>query len=560
MKIEFLKLVNQFGHCFAFKLKDLKETNLVTMKIELNDNQVIKYKPYRVPYHQLNELKTIIDELKETEIIEDSTSEYASPAILVRKKDGSLRMCIDYRKLNRITRRECFPTPNIEEQLNSMVGGNIFCSLDMMSGYYQVSIEPEYRHITAFVTPGGHYQFKRMPFGLTNAPAIFMRLMSQILKKINDRRVYNYMDDVIIVTKTVSEALEVLHKVFSVFEEANITLNIKKCSFFMDNVNYLGHRIGKDGIKPGDHKIEAIKQYPKPTSVKEVRQFLGLTGYFRRFIPAYANIASPLNSLLRKNSEFNWTTLQQQAFEKLKNLLISEPILVIYDPHENHEVHTDACATGLAGALMQNDNGSQRAVAYFSRSTTELERKYHSYELEALAVVESLERFRYYLIGKKFVVVTDCNSLKLTQEKQNIVPRIARWFLRIQEFDFTIQYRSASQIEHVDALSRATSIEQPPVEEVAEKVMLVEMAESDWVAVLQLQDPELLQIKEIMEKSVPNRDKEKHYAKEYQIKEDEFLRRPNRDFDSWCHTVFVGKSFEQRTMIADFQRLIGLSN
>lgn len=523
--MNFLRLVNKFRNCFAFNTKELRETSLVTMNILINDNQIIKYKPYRVPYQQLEELKVIIEDLKEAGVIEDSISEYASPAILVRKKNGSLRMCIDYRKLNKITRRECFPTPNIEEQLNAMVGGSMFCSLDMMSGYYQVGIESKCRHLTAFVTPGGHFQFRRMPFGLTNAPSVFMRLMSIILQRLNDRRVFNYMDDIIIVTETASEALEVLEKLFTELQQANLSLNIQKCSFFVDTVSYLGHRIGKYGIKPGEQKTEAIKHYPEPKNIKEVRQFLGLTGYFRRFIPSYANIASPLNHLLKKDVNFQWEKDEKHAFEELKHQLVKEPVLTIYDPTKDHEVHTDACATGLAGTLLQNSDGNQKAVAYFSRTTTEQERKYHSYELEALAVVESLERFRYYLLGKKFRIVTDCNSLKLTQEKQNIIPRIARWWLRIQEFDFEIQYRSAAKIVHVDALSRATTIEQSPVEGVAEKVMLVDMEESDWVAVLQLQDADLKAIREVLNGTVVNHDKVKHYNKEYQVKNNRVFKK-----------------------------------
>lgn len=489
------------------------------VKIELKEERVIRYKPYRVPYHHEQEMKKIIQELADNNIIEISESEFASPAILVKKKDESFRMCVDYRKLNEITKRECFPMPNIEEQLNAMAGAENFINLDLMSGYYQVQIDPHSRHYTAFVTSHGHYQFKRMPFGLTNAPSVFMRLMKIIMEKINDPHVFNYMDDIIIASKSMSDGFKSLQNVLAVMREVNLTLNIKKCFFFSDTVTYLGHRIGKYGIKPGQQKIDTISCYPEPKTIKEVRQFLGLTSYFRRFIPLYAKIALPLNRLLRKDVEFVWEKAEVDAFVKLKEYLTTEPVLDLYDPVANHEVHTDACSLGIAGVLMQiKGDNSPKAVSYFSRATTAQEQKYHSYELEALAVVESLERFRYYLLGKGFRVITDCNSLKQTHEKRAIVPRIARWWLRIQEFDFNLDFRPGTQMNHVDAISRATTIEEDGVEEVGEKIMVIGVSSSDWVALLQLQDLKLNEIKEELECTTTNSKTKKNYENQYEVK------------------------------------------
>lgn len=492
MQVNLLNLINEYAKCFAKETKDLGKTSWVEMDITLKENTVINQKPYRVPYHQELELSRIINELMINDIIEESSSEYASPTILVDKKDGTFRMCVDYRRLNAITKKEYFPTPNVEECINRMKGMKVFVVLDLMSGYHQIPIADGSKDYTAFVTPGGHFQYKRMPFGLANAPAVFMRLMNLVIQKIKDKRVIVYMDDLLLAAETVPEVIDLLRKVLTVLLEANLTLSLKKCRFFYDTVNYLGHEITQTGVRPGDVKSAAIKEYPIPENVKEVRQFLGLTGYFRRFIEKYADIAAPLNELLRKDVEFCWTEARQKAFEKLKGKLIERPVLAVYDPIAEHELHTDASAIAIAGILFQiSPEGRKQVVSYFSRGTTATEQKYHSYELEALAVVESLERFRYYLLGKHFKVVTDCASLKATKEKKDLVPRIARWWLKVQHYDFDMEHRAGSRMAHVDALSRVATTVGPESLEVGHEMFVVTLSQTDWVLSLQRQDVEL---------------------------------------------------------------------
>lgn len=227
-------------------------------------------------------------------------------------------MCVDFRKLNAITKRENFPVPNIEETLNSLANKAIFTSLDLLSGYYQIKVAEESRHFTSFVTPNGQYEFTRMPFGLTNSPAVFMRMMAKVINPIKSDNIIIYMDDILIATKTVEENLQVLEKFLKVLRSAGLTLKLEKCIFFQKSIQFLGHEVSSSGIKPGQIKIAAIENYKKPPNQKEVRQFLGLSGYFRRFIENYLLIAHPLNKLTRKGVEFEWSDKAEHAFTTLK--------------------------------------------------------------------------------------------------------------------------------------------------------------------------------------------------------------------------------------------------
>ena len=434
-------------------------------------------------------------------IIRHSTSEYASPVLLVPKKNGEHRLCVDFRKLNSITRKENFPVPNIEETLNSLANKKYFTNLDMRSGYHQIPIGEKYRHLTAFVTPDGHYEYNCMPFGLCNAPAVFMRFMMKVREQLKSpENVIYYMDDILVATETIDQHFSVLDDLFCVMSDANITLNLSKCTFLQIKIKFLGHEISSHGIKPGSDKIIAVDNFKVPESIKEVRQFLGLAGYFRRFVEGFSNIARPISNLLKKNVEFKWDEECQKAFNKLKNILVTRPLLALYDVQAKHEVHTDASSHGLAGILMQTDQqGVSRPVSYFSRATTECEAKYHSYELEALAVVTSLDRFRHYLLNKHFLILTDCDSLRLTQEKRNIIPRIARWWLRLSEFNFDIEYRKGKQMAHVDALSRVPVEIGENAETIADKVLTVGIDHYDWFATLQQQDSFLVEIRKILD-------------------------------------------------------------
>lgn len=444
--------------------------------------------------HERKQVRDIVDELKDADIIEDSDSPFASPCLLVRKKTGDYRLCVDYRALNRMTVKDHYPLPRIDDQLDLLHNKKYFTSLDLRSGYYQIPVEKTSRGKTTFVTPDGAYSFKRMSFGLCNAPSFFQRVMNRILKNLRYTIAMAYLDDIIIPSETVEEGMRNLREVLIILREANLTLRIDKCKFFMTKIDYLGFEISEFGVSSGRNKLNAVGNFPVPNDVKSVRSFLGLASYVRRFVRNFAVIVKPLTDLLKKGSSFMWGDLQQKAFDLIKERLSSEPILCIYDPNAKTEVHTDASKVGLGGVLYQEQRDKKlHPISYFSRKTTAEESKYHSYELEALAIVCSVEIFRVYLTGIEFIIRTDCNSLKLLEHKRDLNPRIGRWFIRLSEFQYKIEYHTGAINTVADSLSRYPVEEGDETEIIGLPVCHINIS-TDWVAALQRTDPEILAI------------------------------------------------------------------
>lgn len=480
---QLLELLNKYVESFARDTKDLGCTDLIEMHIQTNTNQPVYCKPYRLSHKENEIVNEKIKDLLDAGIIRESFSEYASPVVLVKKKSGDYRLCVDYRALNARTVKDRYPLPHIEDQVTRLSGKCFFTALDLAQGYYQVPINKESVDKTAFVTPSGQYEFLKMPFGLANAPAVFSRLIQMTLGKVC-KDIALYLDDVMIPTLSVEEGLKLLEQVLQLLTEANLKLNLNKCSFLKSTATYLGHEITAGTIQPGLAKINCVAEYKRPKNVHEIRQFIGLTSYFRKFIKGFAEIARPLTELTKKGVEWHWGSEQENAFETLKSRLIERPVLGIYDKDARTELHTDASRTGLGGILMQyQKDGSLKPIAYFSRVTSNEEKNYHSYELETLAVVESLKRFRIYLTGIPVKVVTDCAALRTTLVKKDLIPRIARWWLTIQDFDLEIEYRPGKRMQHVDALSRNPT----PL-----SVLMID--NSDWLMTLQMQDENIQSI------------------------------------------------------------------
>lgn len=465
------------------------------MDIKLNDNTPVVYRPYRMPHSERVVVREIVQELEDSGIVRPSTSSYASPVLLVKKKSGDYRLCIDYRALNKKTVKEHYPLPRIDDQLDNLSGYRYYTSLDLMSGYYQLVVSEASRHLTAFITPDGHYEFKRMPFGLVNAPANFQRAINNILGNARFKEAFAYMDDVILPSKTIEEGLSKLKLILELFRTAGITLKLSKCNFLMESIDYLGFEVCADGIRPGKTKINAVEAFPRPTDQHRVRQFLGLASFFRRFIRGFSSLARPLTQLLKKDAKWVWSDSQETAFVILKEELVKRPILTFYNPTSETQLHTDASKIGIAGILLQRTNKDApfNAVAYYSRQTSPEESRFTSYDLETLAVACSLQRFRTYLLGIPFTIVTDCNSLRATFEKKDVLPRVARWWNIMQEYDFKIMYKSGSTMSHVDALSRNPTESQY----VDLEVRCIE-TETSWIATVQQSDPELQRIVSVL--------------------------------------------------------------
>lgn len=455
-KKRLLSLIEEFSRTFTTGTAT-STVNTGSMEIRLSSDSPISYRPYKLSADEKLRVRGIINELLSKGIIRESQSDYASPIILVKKKSGEDRMCVDYRALNAVTVKERFPLPLIDDHIDKLGNFKYFTSLDMATGFHQVPMKDDASiSKTAFVTPEGHYEYLKMPYGLANAPVVYQRIITKTLKHLIDTgHVLTYIDDVLIMSNSIEEGLKVLREVLKTLSAAGFSVNLKKCTFLDTEVEYLGRLIGHGQVRPSPSKTDVLVKSPKPTNVKEVRQFLGLAGYFRRYIAEYASKTACIAKLLRKGVPFAWGPEQDVARDYIIKCLTEEPVLAIFNPSLPTELHTDASSIGFGAILLQEHEGRRkRVVGYYSKSTQGAESKYHSYELETLAVVRALQHFRHYLIGIKFKIVTDCNSLKLTERKKDLLPRVARWWVYMQDFQFSLEYRKGCNMQHADFLSR----------------------------------------------------------------------------------------------------------
>jgi Reverse transcriptase (RNA-dependent DNA polymerase). len=335
-----------------------------------------------------------------------------------------------------------------------LTGAQWFTCLDLTSGYWQVAMNDEDKKKTAFTTKFGLYEFNVMPFGLCNAPATFQRLMDKVLAPYRGKFVEVYIDDITIFSKTLEDHCEHVSIILDELRQANLMLNLEKCYFFLPNVKLLGHVVNREGIQPDDDKIIKVRDYPEPTNIRQLRGFLGLASYYRKFIKNFSTIAKPLNQLLEKDILFEWKENQQQAFETLKKLLISAPILRYPDFQRPFYLHTDASGTGVGAVLAQRDDQRKEyAIAYASRSLNKAERNYSATELECLAVIWAVEHYHQYLGTNHFYLITDHAALQWLKSTE-LKGRRARWILRLESYNFTITHRSGRKHNNADAMSR----------------------------------------------------------------------------------------------------------
>lgn len=457
--------------------------------------------------------RELVEDLKTNNIIRESRSPYANPAILVNKPNGEKRLCIDYRALNKVTVKEKYPMPITEDLISRLYCAKIFTSLDLKSSYYHVKCSENTIPKTAFITSDGHYEFLRMPFGLCNAPSVFQRLMDVVLGKLRFESIICYMDDLLIATETLDENVQQLENVFEILQKNGLTINLDKCHFFKASIDFLGYNISADGVKPGSKKLKAIEGYPVPQNAHQVRQFLGLINYFRKFIKNCAILSRPLTNLLKKDSKWEWGNSEFQAFSSLKKELLENAVLNIFNPKLPIILYSDASRDGVACILTQITDEGEKPVHFYSRQTTNEEKKYHSFELELLAIVVGLQKFRHYLLGSIFKIITDCNAVRHRINKKDINSRIGRWVLLTQEFTFEILHRPGTRMQHVDALSRNPSFDDDRLPISTESVMAIN--ESDWLLSVQLQDPSICSIREILESG--NAEPHRKVFKDYEL-------------------------------------------
>lgn len=461
-KEELLKaqqLLQQYSDIFANTEEDLGRTNLVKHTIDTSDKGPLRQPPRRIPVACEKQVEKMIKDMKDSNVIEPSFSPWCSPVVLVKKKDGSLRFCVDYRKLNDITKKDSYPLPRIDDTLDMLSGMQWFTTLDLKSGYWQVELDQKDKEKTAFSTGKGLWQFNVMPFGLCNAPATFERLMEIVLAGLIGEACLVYLDDVIIVGKDFESHNKNLLQVLNKIKAANLRLSPKKCSFFKKEVKYLGHIVSSKGIQTDPDKIKAIEDWPKMQNKKEVRSFLGLCSYYRRFIKNFSDIAKPLNRLTEEKSQFIWNKECEAAFKELKRRLCNTPILGYPDTTNEFIVDTDASNCGIGGVLSQRKGQQEIVIAYFSKSLSKPERNYCVTRKELLAVVKTLKHFRKYLLGRKFHLRIDHAALKWLLNFKEPEGQVARWIEQLQEYDFTTEHRSGKIHGNADALSRRPCLE-----------------------------------------------------------------------------------------------------
>ncbi|KAJ9520936.1 hypothetical protein QJQ45_014130 [Haematococcus lacustris] len=415
---------------------------------------------YNMSTSELAELKAQITEMQEKGFIRPSTSPYAAGVLFVRKKDGTFRMCVDYRPLNRITIKNKYPLPRVENMLDRLHGATVFSKIDLRQGYHQIRIAPEDIPKTAFSTRYGHFEFTVLPFGLCNAPATFQRLMNDIFRQELDDHVIVYLDDILIFSRTHEEHAKHLDRVLSLLRQHKLYAKLSKCEFGRSQTEFLGHIITSTGIACDPSKLAAINSWPVPTTVHDVRSFLGLANYYRRFVNNFSSIAAPLTALTQadghdKQGKVTWTSTQQSAFDALKQALTSAPILIAPDPTQPYTLRCDASGIGIGAVLSQGTGPAERVVAYHSRKLLPAERNYPTHEQELLSLVEALKVWRHYLLGAHFTLLTDNWANKHLQTQPRLDSRRqARWMEVLQEYNCHIDHIPGKQNVVADALSR----------------------------------------------------------------------------------------------------------
>lgn len=424
-----------------------------TIKIKNTEPINMSYSPRNPAMQKI--MNDEVDDKLAKDVIEPSSGPWCSPIVIVRRKDGSYRFCIDFRKINAFSEKDAYPIPQVNPTLDKLRNSIFFSKIDLRNGYWNIPLAEESRPITAFVIPGrGLFQFKVMPFGLHSASATFQRTIEKVLGPELGVSAFVYLDDVIVLGKTVDEHLQNVRRILKRLREANLKVNNEKSEFFKRKIHYLGHIVAASGIHTDPEKVKSILAIPIPKNITDLRRFMGVISWYRRFIPDCSTLTQPLTRLLHKKHRWEWGSEQNEAFETLKERLSSAPVLAAPDFAVPFCLQTDGSQYGLGVVLTQIQNDHEVVIAYASRTLNKAEQNYSVTEKECLAIVWGISKMRYYLEGYSFTVLTDHASIRWLQTLTSPACRIARWCIYLQQFDFTIKYRKGKSNHVADALSR----------------------------------------------------------------------------------------------------------
>ena len=506
----------------------LGKVDQIKHTINVGDARPIKQSPYRVPVAKKEIIDNEVEKMLVQEVIRPSMSPWSSPIVLVAKQDGSTRFCIDYRKVNAVTKKDAYPLPRIDDTLDALGGAEYFTTLDLQSGYWQVPLDENSKEITAFSTSNGHFEFNVMPFGLSNAASTFQRLMDFVLTGLHWSQCLVYLDDVIVFGRSFEEHQERLKTVLSRLKSAGLALKLSKCHWAKSEVKYLGHIINSRGVSPDPAKIEAVKNFPIPENRTDVRAFLGLASYYRRFIPNFASLAKPMTNLTKTKGQtsFRWSEEVQESFDNLKGKLVDAPVLCCPDFNNPFILQTDASNLGLGAVLAQYQDGKEVAIAYASRQLKPNEQNYATVQKECLAIIWAIKHFHHYLYGQpSFTIVTDHCPLQWLRKMQPKNQMIQRWICEIQGYSFVVKHRAGLTNTNADALSRCPISSDLEGDAVCESKFIVAALESIDISSAQDEEEGTKQMKNFLangelpiEKAA--RGKVEKYADQYVLEED----------------------------------------
>jgi hypothetical protein len=449
------RLFIQYQDVFSRSKEDLGYTDRILHRIDTGDATPIKQHARRIPFGKRDIERTEVQKMLDFGIIEQSISPWASPVVLVNKKDGSTRFCVDYRRVNEATVKDAYPLPRVDDCLDALSGASWFSCVDLNAGYWQLGMAPEDKEKTAFATSMGLYQFTVLPFGLVSAPSTFSRLMEDTFRGLQWDECLLYIDDVIVPAKSVEESFRRLEHVFQRLATANLKLKPSKCTFFKKSIKFLGHVVSPEGVHTDPEKIAAVRDWPRPTKAKHLRSLLGLCSYYRRFVKGFGDIARPLHKLCEKGAIFQWSSDCETAFNTLKTALITAPILGYPQIGSKFILDTDASNEAVGAVLSQEQDGVERVVAYMSKALGKHEKLYCVTRKELLAVITALKHFHPYLYGQEILLRTDNAAVSWMRNLKNPTGQVARWLQEIETYHLVVTHRAGSKHQNADALSRS---------------------------------------------------------------------------------------------------------
>lgn len=430
-------------------------TDLAVHDVDTGDAVPIKQHPYRFPPHKRLLVQEEVNHLLEIGVIEEAMSAWSSPVVLVAKECGANRLCVDYRKVNRVTKTDAYPIPRLEDCIDQVGRAQFVSKFDLLKGYFQVPLTERACDASAFVTHNAFYRCKVLPFGMKNAPATFQRLMNTVTAGL--KNVVTYIDDVVVYSETWSEHISYIEHLFERLGSAQLVVNLSKCEFGKGQVTYLGHQVGSGAVLPKSAKVQAILDFPPPQTRRQLMRILGMCGFYRRFVPNFAAVTAPLTNLLRKEAKWVWSDECQQVLDQVKSILSCAPVLQAPDFSRPFVLAVDACDVGVGAVLLQaDDNGLERPVAFFSKKLTRPQKQYSTIEKEALALVLAVQHFEVYISsgGNDVVVYSDHNPLTFLAKFQSANARVFRWSLILQPYSLIVKHIAGKDNVIADALSR----------------------------------------------------------------------------------------------------------